>query len=114
MLKYYDDTKEIGEVGPKRRVEFNYWQSLLAAAAPAAEAKIRSAINSYVDDKKAKHGWTKECWFCSSFVPGQNWAGTPYQPIYDAMLERYLCDRLPAHDPLYIRPRPGPFSVVLQ
>ncbi len=54
-----------------------------------AEARIRTAINAYVDDKVAKHGWTNECWFSSSFIPGADWRDTPYQPIYEAMCQRY-------------------------
>lgn len=89
VLKYYDDIREIRDVGPKRREEFTYWQSLLTGVDPNAEANIRAAINAYVDDKIGRHGWTNECWFCSSFIPGSVWQGTPYQPIYVAMSERY-------------------------
>ncbi|HEV2697130.1 MAG TPA: hypothetical protein VGU90_03990 [Terriglobales bacterium] len=80
MLKYYDDVKEIRDVGSRRRDDFNYWRHLLADTDTNA---------AYVEDKIAEAGWTRECWFCSSFVPGPDWRGTPYQPIYDAMYERY-------------------------
>jgi hypothetical protein len=86
MLKYYDDIKEIRDVGPKRREEFRYWQQLLN---PSDEKGIRSAINGFVDAKLSQHGWTNECWFCSSFIPGADWTNTPYEPIYVAMCARY-------------------------
>lgn len=89
MLRYYDDVREILDVGPTRRDEFGYWQRLLAGADPNAEACIRTAINEYVEGKIARHGWTSECWFCSSFIPGPDWRGTSFQPIYEAMRERY-------------------------
>lgn len=89
MLKYYDDIKEIRDVGMKRRDEFAYWQRMLRDRDAAAEAQIRAAINAYVDNKIRQHGWTQDCWFCSSFVPGRDWAGTPYAPIYDAMCDWY-------------------------
>ena len=89
MLKYYDDIKEIRDVGPKRRAEFIYWQRFLREFDPDAEVRIRTAINGYVDAKISQHGWTSECWFCSSFIPGPDWTGKPYQPIYDVMEQRY-------------------------
>jgi hypothetical protein len=89
MLKYYDDIKEMRDVGPRRRDEFNYWQGLLRESSPGAEERIREAINAFVDMKLNEKGWTNECWFCSSFIPGADWTNTPYQPIYDAMCERY-------------------------
>ncbi len=89
MLKYYDDIRELLDVGPKRRDELSHWQRLLAATDANAEAHIRATINEYVDRKIAEQGWTSECWFCSSFIPGPDWRGTPYQAIYEAMYERY-------------------------
>jgi hypothetical protein len=89
MLKYYDDIKEIRDVGAKRRDEFSYWQRLLEQSNPGAEVRIREAIDSFVAVKLNQNGWTNECWFCSSFIPGTNWTDTPYQPIYNAMCERY-------------------------
>ncbi len=89
MLNYYDDIKEIRDVGPKRREEFNYWQGLLEQSNPGAESRIRDALNEIVDAKLSEHGWTNQCWFCSSFLPGSDWRCTPYQPIYNAMCERY-------------------------
>jgi hypothetical protein len=35
MLKYYDDIKEIRDVGPRHRDELNYWQPLLDNQVPA-------------------------------------------------------------------------------
>src|SRR6267378_3820096 len=84
MLKYYDDIKEIRDVGSKRKDEFNYWQGLLEQSNPGAEGRIRAALNGVVDAKLSEHGWTNECWFCSSFLPGPDWRPTPYQSIYDA------------------------------
>jgi hypothetical protein len=89
MLKYYDDIKELRDVGPKRRNDFSYWQQLLESRTHGTERQIRNAINAFVDEKLARYGWTSECWFCSSFIPGTDWTNTPYQPIYDAMYERY-------------------------
>jgi hypothetical protein len=36
---------------------------------------VHSALNAYVD--KAPDGWIK-----SSFIPGKDWTGTPYDPLY--------------------------------
>jgi hypothetical protein len=94
MLKYYNDIREIRDIGPKRRDEFDYWRRLLADVDPNAEANIRVAINEYINGKIAQHGWTTECWFCSSFVPGTDWKGTAYQPISDMMDQRYGEDHL--------------------
>jgi hypothetical protein len=88
MLEYYDDIRELRNVGPKRLNDFNYWQSLLQSFRPGAEQAIRQAINTFVDGEVASHGWTNDCWFCSSFIPGSDWTGTAYQP-YDAMRQRY-------------------------
>jgi hypothetical protein len=89
VLKYYNDIREMRDVGVKRRDEFNYWQRSLEQSNQGAEDRIRDAINATVDGKLAQHGWTNECWFCSSFLPGPDWTETPYQPIYDFMVERY-------------------------
>lgn len=89
MLKYYDEIREIRDVGSTRRDQFLYWRGLLGELDPEAEVRIRSAINSYVDEKIREHGWTRDCWFCSSFIPGQDWRGKPYQAIYEAMEQRY-------------------------
>jgi hypothetical protein len=93
MLKYYDDIHEMRDVGPTRRNEFIYWQQLLRDSDPnnpgEPESRVRAAINAYVDNKLAEHGWTEHCWFCSSFVPGKVWTHTPYQIIYDVMEQRY-------------------------
>jgi hypothetical protein len=89
MLKYYNDTKEIRDVGPKRRGDFSYWQGLLDESNTGAEGRIRAALNGIVDTKLSEHGWTSDWWFCSSFLPGSDWRGTPYEPIYEAMCDRY-------------------------
>jgi hypothetical protein len=47
-------------------------------ASAGAEDRIRTEINAFVDMKLNQNGWTNECW-----------TNTPYQPIYDAMRERY-------------------------
>jgi len=86
MLKYYDDDKELLDVGLKRVQEFNYWRQLLNTG---AESQIRDAINVFVGEKLARYGWTNECWFCSSYIPGNDWDNTPYEPIYNAMSARY-------------------------
>jgi len=62
---------------------------LLEQSSPGAEDRIRAEINAFVDVKLSQNGWTNECWLCSSFIPGPDWTNTPYQPIYDAMCERY-------------------------
>ena len=88
MFRYYDDRSEVLDVGPNCRNEFSYWHRLLSGADPYAEANIRDVISQYVEGKIAKHGWTSERWFCSSFIPGPDWRGTPYQPIYDVRTVR--------------------------
>jgi len=94
MLKYYDDIKEMRDVGPRRRDEFNYCQRLLQQSNPGAEQHIREAINTFVHMKLNEKGWTNELLVCSSFIPGADWTCTPYQPIFDAMCERYGQDPL--------------------
>jgi hypothetical protein len=89
MLRYYDDETNLLDVGPRRKDDFVYWQSLLRDFDSNAEPDIRDALNVYVDEKKAQLGWTSECWFCSSFIPGSDWTDTPYDPIYGVMRKRY-------------------------
>ncbi len=90
--RYFGNDNEIRSVGPKRAKQFEEWQELLATSprsAPRAEVDIRAAINANIDEKVTQYGWSERCAFCSSYLPGSDWNGTPYQPIYNIMLERY-------------------------
>jgi hypothetical protein len=49
------------------------------------EDEIRAAINEYVD---AQNGWVT-----SSYVPGRNWPGKPFQHIQDALGDRALASQ---------------------
>jgi hypothetical protein len=52
--------------------------SQTATGDPSAyEGEIRDAIHIYVGGQNG--------WVTSSFVPGRNWAGTPYQHIQNAI-----------------------------
>jgi len=72
MLFSIDD-KPITDIPLRRQDQFNIWRSNLANA---DYERVVEAINKYVDavplDKP----------FVSSFIPGNSWAGTVYEPLY--------------------------------
>ncbi|GAC1437425.1 MAG: hypothetical protein NVS1B11_31250 [Terriglobales bacterium] len=89
--RYFGNDNEIRSVGPKREKQFEEWQELLATSpgSARAESEIRAAINVSIDEKVMQYGWSERCAFGSSQLPSSDWNGTPYQPIYTVMLERY-------------------------
>jgi len=74
-MLYSIDGREITDIPGRRRANFDTWVGNLA---PADYDDVRRAINEYVD------GVPTDKPFNSSFVPGNNWTGTPYQPLYNA------------------------------
>lgn len=69
------DGKRITDIPRRRQQQFNMWCSNLA---DSDYNKVVEAINEYVDavplDKP----------FVSSFIPGRDWMGTVYEPLYFA------------------------------
>jgi len=69
------DNRQITDIPHRRQREFRIWRDNLA---DTDYEKVVEAINEYVDavplDKP----------FVSSFIPGRNWAGTVYEPLYIA------------------------------
>lgn len=67
--------KRITDIPRRRQQQFNVWRSNLADSDYDA---VVEAINEYVDavplDKP----------FVSSFIPGRDWTGTVYEPLYFA------------------------------
>ncbi len=69
------DSKQITGIPSRRQRDFNTWRRNLAESDYQA---VREAINRYVDavplDKP----------FVSSFIPGSDWRGTVYDPLFMA------------------------------
>lgn len=64
--------------------EFDAWLALLSSYSARqfgdpeyCETEIVTALKSFF---RKSSGWVK-----SSFIPGKDWTGTPYQPIYDCL-----------------------------
>lgn len=74
-MLYSIDGKQITEIPRRRREQYSIWLTNLANSDYQA---VREAINAYVDavpqDKP----------FVSSFIPGRDWTGTVYEPLYFA------------------------------
>jgi len=74
-MLYSIDGKQITDIPRRRRADFNVWRNNLADSDYEA---VVETINAYVDavphDKP----------FVSSFIPGSDWRGTVYQPLYIA------------------------------
>jgi hypothetical protein len=64
--------------GIPHRGEFEHWRRNISRADQAA---IRAAITAQIEGTTI---------VCSSFMPGTDWSGTPYQPIYDALGDERL------------------------
>ena len=69
--------KPMTDIPVKRRAFYN---SIIANLAPSDLDKIKQVLNDYFDNYV-------EDVQVSSFVPGNNWEGTPYQQIYHACNE---------------------------
>ena len=67
--------KRITDIPRRRQEQFNVWRSNLADS--DYEAVIEK-INEYVDAVPPDEP------FVSSFIPGSDWTGTVYQPLYIA------------------------------
>jgi hypothetical protein len=74
--------KNSGRVEPitrqTREFEFNHWMRRLA---PADFDRICDALNQYIDTQGGGEIIT------SSWIPGADWTGTPFEPIYVAVGE---------------------------
>jgi hypothetical protein len=64
--------------GIPHRGEFEHWRRNISRADQDA---IRAAITAQIEGTTI---------VCSSFMPGSDWSGTPYQPIYDALGDERL------------------------
>ena len=69
------DGKKITEIPRRRREQYNIWLTNLANSDYQA---VREAINAYVDAVPQDRS------FVSSFIPGRDWTGTVYEPLYIA------------------------------
>lgn len=76
----------------QRAEEYRTWLAALNRPVDrrGAEAAIRDALNEYIDNWLAAHAGQPEAAFCSSWIPGPKWEDTPYEPIYDTMVELYV------------------------
>jgi len=74
-MLYSLDDKEITDIPKRRQRAFNIWRSNLADSDYEA---VVEAINAYVDTVPPDKP------FVSSFIPGSDWTGTVYQPLYIA------------------------------
>jgi hypothetical protein len=63
---------------------------------PDAEAAIRRELDAFVDRRIADQGWTPIAEFSSSWIPGADWSGGIYMPIFETMVALYQ-DRAFAH-----------------
>ena len=68
-MLYNLDGDEMDGVPSKRQTAFNRWRGRLS---DQQYQRIVDAVNSYIDGKD---------YFISSFIPGQDWVGTVYEPI---------------------------------
>lgn len=66
------DGKKIHSIPKSRKVSFNGWIKKLSESDYNG---IYNGINSYFDEKEV---------VISSYIPGKDWTGTVYQPIYEA------------------------------
>lgn len=74
-MLYSIDDKLITDIPRRRQADFNAWLSNLVDSDYDA---VVDAINEYVD------GVPPDKPFVSSFIPGSDWTGTVYQPLYIA------------------------------
>ena len=73
MLFDIDTRKEINRI--PHHAEYETWKNRLEQLDPKAFQKIVDELNSRVSGGKVH---------TSSWIPGSNWSGTAFQPIYDA------------------------------
>jgi hypothetical protein len=76
------DNSEKRNVPTTRARDYAQWISQLRAFDSKAEVQIRAAIND-VFDQAAATGDT----VYSSAIPGKDWTGTVYDPIYQCLLD---------------------------
>jgi len=69
-MLYSLDEKKMKDVPLKRKAKFQSWMKKLKIN---DYQSIKKAINEYCDGKEV---------VISSYIPGCNWIGTPYEPIY--------------------------------
>lgn len=74
-MLYSIDGKQIIDIPHRRQEQFDAWQKNLAD--PDYEAVV-GAINAYVDAVEPDKP------FVSSYIPGHDWTGTVYEPLYIA------------------------------
>ena len=74
-MLYSLDDKEITDIPKRRQREFNMWRSNLPDSDYEA---VVEAINEYINAVDSDKP------FVSSFIPGSDWTGTVYEPLYIA------------------------------
>jgi hypothetical protein len=75
------DDSEKRNVPATRAKDFGYWRSQLQAFDPTAENQIRAALNQVFDQAALIEDTT----VYSSAIPGKDWTGTVYDPIYQCL-----------------------------
>jgi hypothetical protein len=77
------DNSEKRNVPAKRAHDYVSWVTQLRTFDPSAESQIRAALNEVFDRAAAKRDVVY-----SSAIPGEHWAGTPYEPIRQCLQDR--------------------------
>lgn len=72
------DGKLITSIPKRRMAFFDSMMNNLNKQDPKAYINVAEALNEYIDSVP------KDNPIFSSFVPGSDWTGTPYQPLYFA------------------------------
>lgn len=70
-MTFYSLDGELQSDVPRGR-RSTYWQ-VIRELRPSEQDAIRDALNRYIDGRRV---------FVSSWIPGKDWSGTPYMPIY--------------------------------
>lgn len=82
MSLFAIDNSEKRNVPATRARDYAQWMGQLRAFDPNAEVQISAALNDIFDQAAAK-GET----VYSSAIPGKDWTGTVYDPIYQCLLD---------------------------
>jgi hypothetical protein len=71
-MLYSLDGVQVTSIPASRQADFAAWMQNLS---PADYQRVRDAINAYADPRDV---------FVSSHIPGKDWIGTVYEPLYFA------------------------------
>lgn len=69
------DREPVTTIPKSRQADYHRWCAALAAIDPHRLDQVKAAINAYIDGKD---------YFRASFIPGSDWTGTIFEPLYDA------------------------------